>query len=249
MAVVKRLAAPKTYPIPRKVKKFAPVIKGGGHKHEEAVPLRVILRDMLNYAKNAKEAKKIVHMGHILVDNKVRKDDRFGVGLMDTLSIPAADKYYRAVPKGARLKLIEIPEDEAALKLCRIEDKKVVKGGNIQLNLHDGRNILIKVKDPFKPVEDVYKTHDVLLISLPDQKIVKHLKMEEGKLAMIVRGKLAGKIGKIKKIEIIKGLDPNRVTLEIDGNDVTTLMDYVFVVGDEKPVITVTEEKKEKEGK
>ncbi len=239
MPVIKRLAAPKTYPIPRKVKKFAPIIKGGGHKHEDSIPLRVILRDILKYAKNSKEVKRIVNVGHILVDNKVRKDDRFGVGLMDTLSIPAADKYYRVIPKGSKLKLIEISKDEASLKLCRIENKKVVKGGNIQLNLHDGRNILVKVKNPFDPVEDVYKTHDVLLISLPDQKIVKHLKMEEGKLAMIVKGKLAGKVGKIKKIEIIKGFDPNRVTLEIDGNEVTTLMDYIFVVGDEKPVVNV----------
>jgi small subunit ribosomal protein S4e len=169
MTHLKRYAAPLTYPIARKIKKFATTIKGGGHKHEEAIPLRVVLRDMLGYAKTIKESKKIVSSGKVLVDQVVRKDDRFGVGLMGVVSIPDAKKHFRIVPKGKRFVLVEIPEKEAKIKLCRIENKTVVKGGNIQLNLHDGRNILIKVKNPEKPEEDVYKTKDSLIISLPDQ--------------------------------------------------------------------------------
>lgn len=239
MTHLKRYAAPLTYPIARKTKKFAPTIKGGGHKHDEAIPLRVVLRDMLGYAKTIKESKKIVSAGKVLVDQVVRKDDRYGVGLMDVISIPSAGKHFRILPKNRRFVLVEIPEKEAKLKLCRIENKTVVKKGNIQLNLHDGRNILIKVKNPEKPEEDVYKTKDTLVISLPDQKVIKHIKLEEGKLGLVVKGKLAGKLGKIKKIEIIKGFEPNRIVLEIDGKEVATLMDYVFVVGDERPEITI----------
>ncbi len=239
MAHLKRYAAPKVYSIPVKVSKFAPVVKGGGHPHDRAIPLRIVLRDMLGYARNAREAKKIVAAGKVVVDGVVRKDDRFGVGVMDVISLPDAGKHYRVVPKKERFVLVEIPEKEANMKLCRIMNKTVVKGGHIQLNLHDGRNILIKVKDPCNPKEDVYKTMDSLLISLPDQKILKHIKMEVGKVAQIYRGKLAGELGKVEQIEIIKGFDPNRITLKVGDKKVTTLADYVFVVGDDAPEITV----------
>ncbi len=239
MTHLKRHAAPLTYPIPRKSIKFATTIKGGGHKHKEAIPLRVVLRDVLGYARNMRESKKIVSSGKVMVDQVVRREDRFGVGLMDAISIIPSKKHFRLLPKKGRLVLVEIPEREAKLKLCRIEDKSVLKGGNIQLNLHDGRNILVKVKNPENPKEDVYKTKDSLLISLPEQKIIKHIKLEEGKLGLVIKGKLAGKVGRIKKVEKIQGLEPNRAVLEIDDQEVETLMDYVFVVGDENSEITL----------
>ncbi len=239
MPHLKRYATPPCYSIPVKVKKFAPVITGGGHPHGRAIPLRIILRDMLGYARNTREVKKILSAGKVIVDGVVRKDDRFGVGIMDVISLPDAGVHLRVLPRKEKLVLVEIPEKEANIKLCRIMNKTVVNGGHIQLNLHDGRNILIRVKDPCNPVEDVYKTMDSLLINLPDQKILKHIKMKEGKLAMIYRGKRAGEMGKVEKIEIIRGFDPNRITLQTKKGSVTSPADYVFVVGDETPEITI----------
>ncbi|MGB1660494.1 MAG: 30S ribosomal protein S4e, partial [Candidatus Poseidoniaceae archaeon] len=66
-----------------------------------------------------------------------------------------------------RLQYRRISAKEAAWKVCRIEGKTTIKGGRTQLNLHDGRNLL--VDDPSK---DAYATGDSLKMNLPDQKIL-----------------------------------------------------------------------------
>jgi small subunit ribosomal protein S4e len=44
------------------------------------------------------------------------------------------------------LSFIEIPENEKKLKICKIIDKKTLRGNKNQLNLSDGRNILTEEK-------------------------------------------------------------------------------------------------------
>jgi len=45
-------------------------------------------------------------------------------------------------------------KSDAEWKLCRIQNKTIVKGKKVQLNLHDGKNKLVE--------KDEYKTGDVL---------------------------------------------------------------------------------------
>ena len=164
---LKRLAAPKFWPIPRKEFKWAVKPSPGPHPADNCLPLLVIIRDILGLAETAREARMILGQRKILVDGRVRTDYKYPVGLMDVVAIPELKKAYRCVPKlGGGLTLLEIPEEEACFKLCRIEDKTTVNGGHIQLNLHDGRNVLVRIQDPLNPVEDVYKTGDVLKLSL-----------------------------------------------------------------------------------
>jgi small subunit ribosomal protein S4e len=142
---LKRKPAPKMWPIHRKEAVWTVMPKPGPHSISRSLPLALIVRDMLGFAKTAKEAKNIISQGQIMVDGKVRRDERFLVGLMDVVSIPDAKKSYRALPSGKGLLLHPINADEAAFKLCRIEDKTVVKGGNMHLNLHDGSSSLVAV--------------------------------------------------------------------------------------------------------
>jgi len=149
------------------------------------------------------------------------------------LSIVKTNKHYRILPDSHHgLILHEIPEAESTFKLCRITQKTTLKGGNIQLNLHDGRNIFISVKDPKNPKEDIYKRMDVLKITIPEQEILKVLKFKEGNLAIIMSGKNIGQLGKV--LTILKRFGPKASTVSIQHNSehTETLYDYTFIIGE-----------------
>jgi small subunit ribosomal protein S4e len=204
------------------------------------LPLAVIIRDVLKLVRNRKEAKKIIKQGAVRVDGKVRREEKFPVGLMDVIEIPGLGAGYRVVPSRKGLTLHAIKGEELKFKLCRIEGKTTVRDGHVQLNLHDGGNVLVRVMDPFNPKEDVYKTSDVLKLSLPDRKILDHIKMREGVQAVVIDGKHIGRRGKVRKIEHKIGLHPTTlVALEGKEGVFQTAMDYVFATGTEKPLISL----------
>jgi small subunit ribosomal protein S4e len=242
---LKRKPAPKFWPIHRKEAVFTVKPRPGPHPFSRCIPLILIVRDILGIAKTRKEAKKIISQGKIWVDGKVRKKERFPAGLMDVISIPEMDRVYRVLPSQKGLTLLPIEKkEEAGFKLCRIENKTTIKGGHIQLNLHDGRNLLIRVKDANHPEEDVFETLDTLKVSLPDQEIIGHFKLAKEAPAIIIDGKNIGKSGKIMEIEMRTGQKRRKTLVTIEngsGNRFQTTLDYIFVIGDKEPHISLTE--------
>ncbi|MEM2122045.1 MAG: 30S ribosomal protein S4e [Candidatus Bathyarchaeia archaeon] len=238
---LKRLPSPGFWPIHVKVAKWVVKPSPGPHPRDMCIPLLLIVRDLLGYAKTGREARTIVSQGKIRVDGKVRRDYRYPVGLMDVVEIADLDKTYRILPiEGKGLSLIEIPREEAIYKLCRVEGKTTVKGGHVQLSLHDGRSLLVNVNDPSKPVEDIYKVMDSLKISLPSQDLLSHLKFSEGCYVLITGGANLGKVGRIKRV--IKGTATRPPSASIEAKDgyvFQTIMEYTFVIGVEKPEITL----------
>jgi len=190
MRKLKRIAAPKWWPIERKVKKYI-LTPRGSHPRKTSLPLLVLIRDVFKIVETAKEAKTVIKKGEVLVDGKKRKDPHYGVGLFDVVEIPSLKKSWRAIPKKG-LSFIEIPQKEAKVKICKIIDKKTLKGNKTQFNLHDGKNILS---------ENKYLTNDSLLIELPSLKIIDHFEFKEGSLAIVTSGKKACIVTKINKIE------------------------------------------------
>jgi len=241
---LKRKPAPRFWPIHRK--EFVWVVKPspGPHSLENCLPLSIVLRDILGFAKTRKEAKTIVAQGKAYVDGKVRREDSLPVGLMDVVSLPEAEKFFRILPYSKGLILHPISKEEAAFKLCRIENKKVVKNGHIQLNLHDGSNILVKVSDPKKPQEDIYETLDSLKIGLPERQILEHTRMKKDDFAIITGGKNIGKYGKIVEIEEAKGKKRRSALATIEdekGNRYQTILDFVFAIGETQSSISLPE--------
>ena len=235
---LKRLNTPSFLQIMRKHGKFFVKPAPGPHPSRFCLSLLHIVRDLLNIVDTHREAKKLIGLGYFKVDGKIVRNKSFPVGLMDVLSIEKMNKHFRILPDSDHgLILHEIPEEESLFKLCRINNKTTVKGGHIQLNLHDGRNILIKVQDPRNPKEDIYKRMDVLKISIPEQEINKILKFEEDNIAIIMSGKNIGQIGKI--ITILKRFGPKASTVSIqhNGGHTETLYDYTFVIGEDKSEI------------
>lgn len=211
----------------------------GPHKKFESIPLLILIRDLIKLVDTGEDAKKIIKAKEVLVDGRPRNDHKYPVGLFDVIEIPKIGKQYRLTTTRSGLGLIEIQKKEASLKLCRINDKTMIRGGKPQLNLHDGRNVPLERGKTKKVKGDVYKTGDSLLIELPSQKIIEHLKMEEGMLGLIVGGQNMGETATIKEVIITKGREPNKIICKKNGEKFEAIKDYVFVVGKTNPLIRI----------
>ena len=240
---LRSFAAPKFWPVLRKEHTWAVKPSPGPHPVNRSIPLLIILRDVLGYAKTAREARKIIAQGAVKVDGRVRRDYKYPVGLMDVIEIVPSGEFYRVIPYPTKFfTLHPITREEASFKLCRIEDRSNIKGGHVQLHLHDGRNHVIRVSDPRNPVEDVYRTLGTVKLAIPEQEILDFVPLEEGVLAIVAGGRNVGRVGRI--VEIKPGIRRYRkvVTLETsEGVRFQTSLEYVFVIGKEEPLISLPE--------
>lgn len=237
-ARLKRKPAPRFWPIHKKEALWAIKPSSGPHSLHGCLPLALVLRDILKVAENRKEAKKAASQGKILVDGKIRRDDEFPVGLMDVISMPEAGKYYRIMPNHKGLYLESISKEETGFKLCRIEGKATVPNG-IQLNFHDGTNMIIKVADPKSPKEDIYQTFDILKLTVPSKEIVGCLSLKEGNSAIITGGKnigVRGKIVEIEKAEAKKRRNALVIVEDAQGARYQTILDFVFSLEGSQPM-------------
>ena len=237
---LKRKPAPDFWPIHKK--EFTWVVKpaSGPHSLENCLSLTLVLRDILGVAKTKKEAGMILSEGKVVVDGKVRRKADFPVGLMDVISLPDMNKFYRVIPTHKGLSLSPISKSEADFKLSRVEDKNTVSGG-MQVALTDGSNLFVKVADPKNPTEVTYETFDTLKLSLPDKQVMDVLKTKVGNLAVITGGKNIGKIGKIVEIEKTEAKKRRQALAVIEdenGSKFQTILDFVFSMGEKEPLIT-----------
>lgn len=226
----KRLTAPLAWGVPRKGAKWVANPSPGPHPAERCLPLLLILRDLLAYCDNAREAKRVIHAKQVRVDNRPVRDAGFPVGLMDTLSLPEVGEHYRVlVDRRGRFRLVPIEEADAAWKLVRIEDKTMLRGGRLQLNLSDGRNLL---------AENGGATRDSLKLSVPAQEVLDTYPFKKGSVALLTGGKHVGQVGHVEELVVERGSHPNFVRFQ---EGFSTVPAYVFVVGKQRPVIPVPE--------
>jgi small subunit ribosomal protein S4e len=225
----KRISVPKSWQISKKSNKWITSTRPGPHNRLQSIPIAVILRDMLGVVDNRAEAKRVLSEGNVLVDGVARKDLRFPVGLMDIITIPLNNVEYRVMLDGKSRLVLNKLDGTGADKLCRIEGKTSIKEGKTQMRLNDGVNII---------GSNDYNTKDSIVLSVPDKKIVKHIKYEVGNLAMIVGGSHAGEVGSIKDINTVKSSKNNTVTISGE-TEFETIEDYVFVIGESKPEIFI----------
>lgn len=230
---------PEFWPIPVKERYWAVKPSPGPHALERSIPLGILVRDMLGYATTLREARKLIAKGMIEVDGKVRRDYKYPVGLFDVIRLTPVNKYYRLIPDTDRfMRLAEIGEEEGKVKPLRIENKRTVRGGHIQLNLSDGSNVLIRVNDPRSPAEDVYETLGTVFLTLPTRKIIDYVPLKEGNYVVVSGGSNVGKHGRVASI--VKGAKRYRSIITItaeDGSIIQTSLNYAFVIGRDTPLI------------
>ncbi|MBW6461564.1 MAG: 30S ribosomal protein S4e [DPANN group archaeon] len=217
--------------MPKKTAKFAVLPNSGPHAKDECIPVGVLLRDILMFAKTIAEAKTILNDSQFLVDGKIIKGYKHPVGFMDVVALPKINKYYRILLKTGKLMPVEIESKEASFKLGKIISKNVLHGGKIQFGLHDGRTFAMDVK------KATYKVGDTVQITVPGQEVKSHQSLDVGNLVMITGGKNIGTIGKIKMIEIVESPEPNMVLVDVDGTEIRTLKKYIFVIGTKESLI------------
>ena len=228
---LKRLAAPGTWPLKRKMAVWAAKPSPGAHSIESSMPAAMVLRDMMGLCDTAREAKRIIGNRELFVDGKAVKNPKEPIGFMDTVTVPRMDLRFRMLltDKG-KLTLVQVSEDETKWKLCRIEGKTTVSGGKTQLNLSGGRNIILD--------KNMYKTGDTLKIDVADQKVTAVFPMADGASALIINGALAGKVEIIAEHVVVRGPADNVIKFK-SGTE--TVARNVFVIGSSKPEIKLPE--------
>ncbi len=226
---LKRLAAPKTWNINRKGVKFVTKQSAGPHSHDRSMPLNTLLKEVFGYTTTIKEFKKIFNAKNIKVDGKFINNHRFPVGVFDAIEFANITEQFRVIlnEKG-KIDLTKISKDEASIKPCKIIGKTMVRG-KLQLNLFDGKNIFVD--------EDGYKVGDTIILSLPEQKIVKHLKLDKKSTIFLIGGKHIGEIGNVENVIKDKVIYKN-----FKGDLIETFKKYAFVVGDNKPMIKLNKD-------
>lgn len=227
---LKRIPAPKTWIIDRQSRTFTIRPKAGAHALSEWMALGTIIRDELKLASTLAETRKVLTNNEILVDGKRRKEYRFIVGLFDVIKIPVTKQAYRLLlDNKGRIIIIPINETESNFKICKVTGKTALSGSKVQVNLHDGKNLITDTK---------VKTGDSLVITLPDYKIKEVLPLTIGASVFLTKGKHNGDLGKFKEI---KGKEAIYIK---DGEEVQTARSYLFVVGKEKPLIEIKNKSK-----
>jgi small subunit ribosomal protein S4e len=230
---LKRIPAPKNWIINRKERKFITRPMPGPHRLKESIPISILLKEFLNQAKIKKEVKYILNNNKLLIDKIPRKDIRFPIGVMDIVEIPDLKEKY-VVLYNEKGKFMLNPIKDASQKLLKIIGKTVVKFGKMQLNLDDGRNMIIP--------KSAYSVGDTIVFDLDNKKIKSHLKMEKDALLYFTGGSYKGKIGKMQKIEEKEGSEEQRITFSIGKENFVTLKKYAFVIGKDKPVLEIKHE-------
>ena len=212
---LKRQKVAKSWPIYRKGTKYVVRPKSDIKK---AVPVLIVLRDMLKIVQNRKEAKRAIHMKYVLLNNKPVIDERTSVLLFDVLTLTPLKKSYRIGLSGnQKIEINEIKEKESNNKIAKIVDKKMLKGKRMQLNLSDGKNFLSNIQ---------CNINDSVLINFKEKKIEKCIPLKENSEAFVFAGKHAGEKGILKKINIEKKM----AELNVHGKPINVLIKQIMAV-------------------
>jgi small subunit ribosomal protein S4e len=229
---LKRLNAPKAMRVGRKAHHWVVKPSPGAHPLARSVALTVLLRDHLDVAETGREAKSIIARREVKIDGRPVTDPSFAVGLMDVISIDKTDEHFRmGLDRHGRLTPLRISKEDAAWKLCRVEDARTLPGGIQQYNLHDGRNL--------QSTKSVYTPGDTLRIEIPEQKVVATYPFKEGATALIISGTHTGQLARVASHEVVRSSFPDIVKFK---EGLSTIKPNVFVVGADKSEIAVAEE-------
>ncbi len=217
---LKREQSPKNWPIERKGTTY---LVRPRSSIEQGVPISIIFRDMLKFAKTRREVKKAINAKQIMLNNKVIFDERRNAVLFDIITIiPPKDsgineKHYKiTMGKNKKFGLEEIDGKEAGHKIAKVINKKTLKGNKMQVNLSDGRNFISNIK---------CKVNDSVKINLKSKKLEDCLPLKKDAKVIVFAGKHAGENGVVKEVDE----ENNRVRLESEGKLVNILIKQLMV--------------------
>lgn len=219
--------------------KYASRASTGPHKRLESIPLSVLLRNRLKYALTGREVITIVKdkEGLIKVDNKIRRDPTYPLGIMDVVTIDKTGENFRILydVKG-RYQAHKIDAKEAAFKLCKVTKKAMGVNKIPYIVTHDGRTIRF-------PHPDI-KKNDTVKVNLDNGEVESLVKFENGASVLITGGNNIGRVGILQHVEKHPGSFDIAHIKDTRGHHFATRIGNVFVIGEgKKPIISLLPEK------
>ncbi|MBU0536389.1 MAG: 30S ribosomal protein S4e, partial [Nanoarchaeota archaeon] len=142
---LKRISMPRTWKLKRKESQWVTRPKPGAHSLMTSMALETVMKELIKCANTRKEARIILFNKEVLVDGKKRRDLKLPVGMMDVVSLPEINEYYRILINNKNEIVAKpIKKEESLIKPCRIICKTKRKNGETQINLFDAKNITLK---------------------------------------------------------------------------------------------------------
>jgi len=189
----------------------------------------------LKYALSRKESIKIVKdkEGLIRVDNKIRRNPRFPLGIMDVVTIQKTNENFRMlIDTKGRFVPHRVDSKEAAFKLCKVLKKKIGKQKIPYIVTHDGRTIRF-------PHPDI-QINDTIKLNLATNEITTVIKFVNGASVLITGGNNIGRIGTLQSLEKHPGSFEIAHIRDSKGHLFATRLGNVIVIGDGKePAISI----------
>ena len=171
-------------PIPRKGTKY--VVRASSDP-KNSVPVLIAVRDMLHLAKTAREVKEMIKSKALKLNGRDVTELKASIKLFNIFQ---ADKTYRlTILPTNKFHLEEIKPTDS--RLLKVTNKKILPKNQLQINFHDGTNIITK---------DKMNVNDSVLLSF-DSKIKSHIKPEKGAGVFVFKGKYLGRSGNLQSLK------------------------------------------------
>ena len=154
--------------------------------HNTSVSVVSVVRDMLKIAHTAREVHAMIKQKALMINGKVVKDYHEPLHLFSLLD---ADKRYKLTLTTAGRFTLEA--STAKTRVAKVVGKKMLRGKVVQINFHDGTNLL--TKDDV----DVGGSAELDL----KNKVVRWIPLEKGVHVFVRSGKSLGQSGKVKLVE------------------------------------------------
>jgi small subunit ribosomal protein S4e len=198
--------------------------------------LRAPCRNHLKVALNGREANIIIQdkEAGIKIDNRVRRDVKFPVGIMDVITLAKTNESFRLLYdiKG-RFTLTKLKEGEAKFKLLKVKRRVVGPNKEPYVVTHDSRTI----RFPNPEISE----GDTVKYDLEKNQIVEFYQNEPGHLAYITAGNNVGRVGSILHVERHLGSYDIVHLRDNNGKSFATRASNLFIIGNKKSSITLPE--------
>ncbi len=219
---IKRLSAPKSWPILRKERTWVTRPRPG-RPFKLAISLSNALKELLSVARTSKEARYLLQHIGVEVNGVKAASARQPVAFMDVISIPDQDQHWRlGLTKKGRLCAVAVDKKQAKRRIVKIKNKTRV-GKKIQINCEDGTNLLID--------KNKYKTGDCLL--LENGAVKKHLPLKKGMQVILTSGTHLSEVG------TVTDLSGDTIYFEKDGEQLSTAKSCAFVIGEKESEVVI----------
>lgn len=172
--------------------------------------------------------------GGFKIDNKIRRDRKFPVGVMDVITVVKTGESYRLLydVKG-RFTLIKLKESEAKYKLLKVKKRAVGPNQIPYIVTHDSRTI----RFPHPEIREGY----TLKYNVEKGEIESWVTNEPGRLCYVTGGNNIGRVGQIMHVERHLGSFDIVHIKDANGKTFATRKGNIFIIGEKKPLISLPE--------